>query len=468
MSQTLFSKITNTELPPNYSWKGKTITQIMSSIQKNKNTSIISKINLDKAQPLKIYRKEIASTANTSIQRSAISIDEINRPNGCIISKSSTSINNSLDKLILDTKLPNLFVNNKTEHPGQCLSFTTNGICQSQEANARRRIRSSGIMKPSYCSSTSQYLNKRNLSFDQNQYHYSRSGDDSSTNTSNVYATQGTSFAIDPSNQLSSCPHKINIISDISFGYVWATGLSTTVSSVVIIPAGQYYINEINQLLINTMTTNNHYYINNLTKTNVYLLRMVYNVTTKKIDLYSYMTNTTIFNTNTFSPADSVNNAIPITTTRTECPYFNFIGYTAFSNLIGFTAFRFPSFPTIQTTYYNTTEKVYFVASSSFSPKIGIAPFTSTYYKPNNAQFSQQGGVTSSSYITRKKYNAISNNTVLYRRAYSNQLASAMAYGSLAESPYTDKSKINYPMPKTPVFRNNTMDTCAFYRIKRG
>jgi hypothetical protein len=457
--------MTNTEMPPNYSCKGKTINQIMSSIQKNKNSTIITKTNLDKPQPLKIYRREIASTDITSVQRTSISIDELNRPNGSIISKST--ITKGLDNIILDTKEPNLYVNNKTEHPGQCLSFTTNGICQSQEANARRRVRSSGIMKPNYCSSTSQYLNKRNISFEQNQYHYTRSGDSSSINPLNVYATQGTSFVIDPSNQSSTCSNKFSIVSSISFGYVWATGKGTTVSSIVTIPAGQYYINEINQILINTMTTNLHYYINNLTKTKVFLLRMAYNVTTKNIDLYSYMTNTTIFDTNTYTPADSVNNAIPIKTTRTECPYFYFTGYSSFSKLIGFNSSSFPISSTIQTSYYNTTGNTYFVSSSTFQPSIGIAPFKSTFYKPNNSQFAQQGSVSSSSHITRKKYNAITDNTVLYRRAYGNGLANAMAYG-VSESPYTEKSKMNYPSQKTPVFRNNKMDTCNFFRIRRG
>jgi hypothetical protein len=461
MSHNLF---TNSEMPPNYSWKGKTITQLMSSIQKNKNNTILTKINLDKSQPLKIYRKEIASTPINSVQRTGISIDDINSPNGSIITKSiTTSKTNGLDNIILDTKEPNLNVNNKTEHPGQCLSFTSNGICQSQEANARRRVRSSGIVKLNYCSSTSQYLNKRNLSFEQNQYHYTRSGNSSNMNPLNVYSTQGTSFAIDPSNQ-TTCSHKFTIVSDISFGYVWSKGNGTSVPSIVIIPAGQYYINEINQLLINTMTQNKHYYINKLTNTNVYLLKMVYNVTTNKVDLYSYMTNTTIFNINTFSPADSINNVIPSTTT--ESPYFYFTGYTVFSNLIGFSPSTFPISNVIQTTYYNTTGKTSFIASSSFSPTIGIAPFTPTYYKPNNGQFAVQGGVTASSYITRKKYNSITNNTVLYRKAYGNGLASAMAYG-VSDIPYTEKSKMNYPTKKTPVFRINQIDTCN-YKIRRG
>ena len=84
MSHNLF---TNSEMPPNYSWKGKTITQLMSSIQKNKNNTILTKINLDKSQPLKIYRKEIASTPIHSVQRTGISIDEFNSPNGSIITK---------------------------------------------------------------------------------------------------------------------------------------------------------------------------------------------------------------------------------------------------------------------------------------------------------------------------------------------------------------------------------------------
>jgi hypothetical protein len=73
------------------------------------------------------------------------------------------------------------------------------------------------------------------------------------------------------------------------------------------------------------------------------------------------------------------------------------------------------------------------------------------YYKPNNPQFAQQGGVTSSSLILRKKYNTITKNTNMFRRAYGINIDNAVAYG-VGDTGYTIKDKIGYPNKKTPVF----------------
>jgi hypothetical protein len=87
---------------------------------------------------------------------------------------------------------------------------------------------------------------------------------------------------------------------------------------------------------------------------------------------------------------------------------------------------------------------------SSFSP--GIKPlYVKLYYKPNNPQFAQQGGVSSSDLITRKKYNSITNSTAAYRTAFGSAVANALAYG-VPSNGYTIKDKIGYPMKKTPTF----------------
>jgi hypothetical protein len=85
------------------------------------------------------------------------------------------------------------------------------------------------------------------------------------------------------------------------------------------------------------------------------------------------------------------------------------------------------------------------------------------YYKPNNSQFAQQGGVSASSFITRLKYDTITNNRVSYSRAYGPATGNALAYGGSDET-YTIKDKIGYPVTKTPIISKYQPDnvTCCF------
>jgi hypothetical protein len=77
------------------------------------------------------------------------------------------------------------------------------------------------------------------------------------------------------------------------------------------------------------------------------------------------------------------------------------------------------------------------------------------YYKPNNPQFGQQGAVTSSSHITRVKYDSVTNSSVLYSRTVGSALANALAYG-VPEPGYTSKDIIGYPNINTPVIDKYT------------
>lgn len=66
---------------------------------------------------------------------------------------------------------------------------------------------------------------------------------------------------------------------------------------------------------------------------------------------------------------------------------------------------------------------------------------STTIYKPNNQQYSQQGAVTSSSRLTRLKYNTITDNGASFRSAYGAAGANAGRYQGTSEAPYFIKSK---------------------------
>jgi hypothetical protein len=55
-------------------WKGKTFNQISSSIQMNRNSTVLSPYNVRLPQPLKHYRKELIIGTPTTVQRSKIII----------------------------------------------------------------------------------------------------------------------------------------------------------------------------------------------------------------------------------------------------------------------------------------------------------------------------------------------------------------------------------------------------------
>ena len=79
-------------------------------------------------------------------------------------------------------------------------------------------------------------------------------------------------------------------------------------------------------------------------------------------------------------------------------------------------------------------------------------------YKPNNAQFSQQGAVSSSLRTLAKTVNTITVNGASFRNAFGAQAANAGKYqGSIGAPPYFVKS--NYQKPVT-FRRNGRKNTC--------
>lgn len=65
------------------------------------------------------------------------------------------------------------------------------------------------------------------------------------------------------------------------------------------------------------------------------------------------------------------------------------------------------------------------------------------YYKPNNCQFAQQGGVSSSSRLLRLKLNTINTNATSIGKSYGKSVGSALAYSGRSETPFVTKQKMN-------------------------
>lgn len=464
----------------NPTWKGLTMSQITAGIRMNQNSGKNSSF---RAQPLKIYRKEIASTPldNPTIQRSCMMMSDINIPGGYIITTSTLNPNGRV--ITLDAAEANI-TNNSTYNGSPCTALSTQGVCLTVENNARRRVRSAGMSRPkfsgqglgnSYNFDTKQYLESRNKTFSQNQFNYFRSGYSSGkpgmpVANSNIYSSAAASI----------CP-KYYIASNVSFSYQWTDGgvifeqnhsdssitTNAPIPTIVNIPPGSYSVEDINIILKQTMTNNGHYYINNNDNSRVFLLDIQYNVATQKVDLKTFFTNNIIFPSN-FTPYLNTNK---IPTINTYAPYF--IIPTSMSQAFGIIANKYPiSTPsgnvfvaTNRSTEFNSFGTRTTVSSSSFSPRLQSYQYTRSYYKPNNSQFAQQGAVSASSLITRVKYNTITSNSLKYQSVLGSAVASAMAYNGDTSISYTLKNKMGFPQPKTPVFTDRG-DMCLKSNVR--
>ena len=163
------------------SWKGKTLNQITSTLKKNDYVlNQGDKVNIFKANPVKLYRKELASKTITSGNpRVSSSIKDFETPNGySVVSSVLTPAGNCTS--LANTEDPNI-PNSKYETGGAIQLSADPKICFSQADNARRRCRSGGAAikqyditnhKKNYYTSSKQYLYDRNQTFDQNQFNY--------------------------------------------------------------------------------------------------------------------------------------------------------------------------------------------------------------------------------------------------------------------------------------------------------
>ena len=468
-------------------WKGKTFNQIISTIQRNvsaypytNKTGSTPAIFL--SPPLKIYRREIvtAPLANCNETISS-SIDVFDQPGSTIVnSKSSQTIQNNSG--LVETLDFNL-TSNTTDRPGLCNSFTTNGLCLDNAKNARNRVRSSGMIRKkynttnnndTYYTSVGQYLVSRNRTFQQNQYNYIRQGD--------ANAKPGTPSTVQNVYSTGSIEHcsKYTLVNPTSFKYQWLDGVYYNVN----IPSGVYDIDDLNLVFQQVMLTNGHYYITISNQVKVFLLKFAYSTLQNKIQLQCFRSDRVVFPPTSYNYPSGATWRTP---NYTIVPLFVILN-NEFSSMIGFPGsnttinYVLPEDPskfkyTVQYPSQEIRNLPIGQSQSYVYQYIGVNPpsgliyqipayttdqffdsisyaamqrnYVPVYYKPNNSQFAQQGGVSASSYITRLKYDSITNNTAKYQKAYGNNVANAYAYG-VSDSVYSIKDKIGYPNKCTP------------------
>jgi hypothetical protein len=445
---------------PIIDWKGQTFNQIVSHIQKNGanyNNGISN--NIFAALPLKIYRREIAS-GDCKNSRNSTTITGLTRPGGSIVNSSSSNCNGLVN--IVDFTL----INNSSDIPGTCAAECVVGTAAT---NAKRRVRSSGMIKrqfdlstdkPKYYTDSRQYLNSRNRTYEQNNFHYFREGDVSATpgsslSVSNVYTT----------NTTTDCKRHY-ISNDTLFNYQWVAGNPTFASTgsqptnengdiilesagqygnfVVNLKKGYYDVDNINAALHTQMILNEHYFVNTRNSSKRFFINFVLNSTTKLIELHiDPISQTVIDNEGLVQPTIETDTGTrpPVWNTpqSPQSPIVEIVN-NEFKDVIGFTPNMYP----------DANQITSYVVSSTTEPAIK-SRYNRVYYKPNNSQFAQQGAVSSSSRVARLKYNAITNSAASYRNAYGAHVANALAYGVPANG-YTIKDKIGYPLPNTPKF----------------
>ena len=433
-------------------WKGRTLGQICSVFVKNgmnvatENTAS-PKYSLSIAHPLKLYRKDTpftlprkSSSSSSSTNANYLhhsrtrrrSIDENDRPGGFSVdthflsSSSSSSCRDSCEFVVLAPK-PNLI----SETAANCST-----------TNALRRVRSSGMIKPvshrngtrnndAYCTSTKQYLDNRQLSIAQNEFQYFRTGNmqdipGSALSRANVYAAQGTNHAVSTSYLVPA-----GSINNITFAYTY----HSITYPVTILAGASYTISDLQQLLARAMLANGTFLVDSR-GFRFFPLQFGYNNLLNTIVLTAFPYSYNGMKDQTPNAGD----------TRTFPSIVVAANNTAFSTLVGFAAGQtYPS----SSSSSSTAPQLPVVVNSTSVFLIGTVNYKPVFYKPNNPQFAQQGGVNSSDRLLRLKYNTITSNGMKFANVLGNHTASAMAYG-VSDCVYTIKDKLGFPITRTP------------------
>jgi len=411
-------------------WKGRTFNEVVSVKKKNEPTGS----NIFKANPLKIYRREI--NVNNCNEKINASVFMMETPGATIVNSQASNCSGS--QQVVDFH----YNENKCESP-----CSVAGLPFSKSGDALRRVRSSGMNNRKFYSSTKQYLESRSRTHQQNQYFYVRQGDDTV-----VPGTAGASQNVYSSNSTTYC-ETYTFISDTIFEYQWIDGNYYTVT----IPEGKYYDTELNNVLQNTMISNLHFIVEKVGNVRHTLIRLFYNHSLKKMQLVVTPADNTIFDVNNYElPKDEFG----VTITTWTIPLTTVVPGLRISNnelvtAIGFSAGDYPSI----NIGGGTQDLNNVVFSSQIESKIKTR-YIPLYYKPNNPQYGQQGAVSSSSRIQRLKYNSITDSAYSYQNAYGKNVANALAYGVPANG-YTIKDKIGYPLKRTPKFNANGSVTCC-------
>jgi hypothetical protein len=185
---------------PNVAWKGHTFNQIgpVTVFNRPSNNPALAQTNIFHAQPIKHWRRELpgttsaASCSNSGRYHNPRRLGEINQPGGIITNSVATQYMQDIIAPILP--------------PEQICTAGTDAECMSVQANAKRRARSSGMIRklpatltagpqqPNYFTTAEQRLYARNKTVEQNQITLMQRGDATITpgqpgTYDNVYAS---------------------------------------------------------------------------------------------------------------------------------------------------------------------------------------------------------------------------------------------------------------------------------------
>ena len=475
-------------------WKGQTFNQVMSGLKMNKKTLSTNNHGLFLPQPMEHYRREIASVTSDKCSRTSMSVDVLLQPGGSIVHSASANANNTgVGNMTVDFNL----TNDSTEKPGACV-----GRCSDRANDARRRVRSAGMItkKPNpvsnndtYYTSSNQYLVNRNRTFQQNQYTHFRYGDQTLIpgapgSTENIYTPNGINHCAEVQISVAS--------NNNSFNYYWLNGDVFTVT----IPNGNYNIDELNTYFHSVLAANEHYIIDTTTSIHIYLYNFVYDTATDRVQIQCFAANNTIFPEPRYlRPSNVIETGEWIIPVFTLVPNIEIL-VNGFQNVIGFNSGLYPPADILNTstntlvqpstaacpddniyyannfsnhtyTYYVDYPNTIHGGNQFFTginkPKIGT-PYVPLYYKPSNSKFATQGGVDSSSRLSRLKYDTITTSANSFRSAFGNQTANSLAYGVPNPGPTQNmKDKMGYPQTCSPVIdpRTGEINKCKSTRI---
>lgn len=421
-------------------WKGFTHFQLAPFLHKNQYTGglldSVKQIPLRNAPPVQHYRREIVAVLNALAES----------PETC-------SYNGSFSQTL-----------DHGNQPGGTFGYThdkdiytspqnqTGCICAAvhndSTANALRRVRSKGAIQPSssYSSDNRQYLQRRQKTFAQNTFHFVRPGatdglGDGMSGT-HVFAAQGgatTGTAM--SSAWNQC-RKFLLDTSVTLEYKWLFDSATTTYQVVI-PPGEYNTAELNRVFQQGMVDNGTYLLHTGTAipTKIFLLDIVYNLDTLKIDLICRFYNWILFDYPLYQVAGGGIPAADLillqtTPTTTYSPYFVLSDATLCITMLGFQG-GVGNYPQNfdPNVLYSTTGASRITASSTTAGQAGLVPpppITPVYWKPSNTNFAQDGAVDSSTLILRK----------------TRRVLDARPPNSI----FTDDKKKEYPIRKTPHF----------------
>lgn len=440
----------------NSSWKGRTFNQIITKLKKNKND--MTRNNIFLSPPVKQYRRELAMTDSCSWSSANISMNDFNVPGGTVVNSATGrgypggSNERSVGIYTVKINLPN----DKTELP-------INNSCAIRANDARRRLRSGGKIKTvethelstkvKYCTSSIQYLEKKNRKFDQNNYSVLKYGeptfnDGIPSTTQNVYTT----------NSVNECA-KVSIKGYSEketesnrkplFTYTWTNGTTYP----IYFEDGQYDLEDLNNRLISTLEINKHYLIDKYRhKTKKHFFKFAYDSATDRIQLHCDTISSQLYPSDRYvlwtSFLVAVDWQVPQQLTTPQINILN----NDFVNIIGFVS---GSYPPINT---NVETKYYVFGNNKPIMKSRYNP---VYYKPRDV-------ASASSVVSRLRYETITENANSYTTPLGRSVASALAYNIPAPG-YSYKYIVGYSddcSQEKDKFGNIIQKGCDIKKIK--